>query len=147
MCAPAGRRDRGRIHRTPDEGDRSWDQPRHRPTSGDALPRSGRRCWSRRCGRSTSPRWRRWHPSAIDGCVVEELPGKAGLHVDGGGEVPVPFVFATLDEAWTAHTSAGPLQKVIDIAGAPAVRAVMDAVLEADRKPDGTLRQDNVMRY
>ena len=28
-----------------------------------------------------------------------------------------------------------------------AVREVMESVLEADRKPDGVLRQDNVMRY
>jgi SAM-dependent methyltransferase len=79
--------------------------------------------------------------------VLEELLSKAGLHVTGGDEVPVSFVFADLDDAWAAHTSAGPLQKVIDIAGAAAVREVMDAVLEADRKPDGALRQDNVMRY
>jgi SAM-dependent methyltransferase len=79
--------------------------------------------------------------------VVEELLAKAGLHVDGGGEVPVPFVFADPDAAWRGHTSAGPLQRVIDIAGAGAVRQVMDAVVEADRKPDGELRQDNVMRY
>jgi SAM-dependent methyltransferase len=79
--------------------------------------------------------------------VVEELLAKAGLHVVGGDEVPVPFVFADTDAAWRGHTSAGPLQKVIDIAGAEAVRQVMDAVLEADRKPDGELRQDNVMRY
>jgi SAM-dependent methyltransferase len=79
--------------------------------------------------------------------VVEELLAKAGLHVEGGGEVPVPFVFADLDAAWRGHTSAGPLQKVIDIAGTGAVRQVMDAVLEADRKPDGDLRQDNVMRF
>ena len=54
--------------------------------------------------------------------------------------------FADLDEAWTAHTSAGPLQKVLDLAGPEAVREVIDAVLTADRKPDGALRQDNVMR-
>jgi SAM-dependent methyltransferase len=68
--------------------------------------------------------------------VVEGLLEKAGLTVYGGAEV-----------AWTAHTSAGPLQKVIDMAGAEQVRAVIDAVLEADRKPDGALRQDNVFRY
>jgi hypothetical protein len=39
------------------------------------------------------------------------------------------------------------LQKVIDVAGAAEVRAVMDAVLEADRKADGSYRQDNVFRY
>jgi hypothetical protein len=41
----------------------------------------------------------------------------------------------------------GPLQKVIEIAGPDAVRQVMRDVLEADRKPDGELRQDNVFRY
>lgn len=82
-----------------------------------------------------------------DAGVVEELLTKAGLHVVGGAEVPVSFTFAGLDAAWTAHTSAGPLQKVIEVAGAQAVRDVLDAVLEADRKPDGALRQDNVMRY
>jgi hypothetical protein len=52
-----------------------------------------------------------------------------------------------MDEAWQAHTSAGPLQKVIDAAGEDAVRRVVESVLEADRKPDGILRQDNVMCY
>jgi SAM-dependent methyltransferase len=79
--------------------------------------------------------------------VLESLMEKAGLTVVAGEEVACPFTFRDLDHAWTAHTSAGPLQKVIDIAGADAVRRVMDAVLEADRKPDGALRQDNVFRY
>jgi SAM-dependent methyltransferase len=79
--------------------------------------------------------------------VVEELLGKASLRVTGGSEVPIPITFAALDEAWLAHSSAGPLQKVIEVAGEDAVRRVMDAVLTADRKPDGAYRQDNVMRY
>jgi SAM-dependent methyltransferase len=82
-----------------------------------------------------------------DAGVVEELLTKAGLEVVAGGEVPVSFTFTDLDAAWRAHTSAGPLQKVIEVAGAEAVRTVLDAVLEADRKPDGALRQDNVFRY
>jgi hypothetical protein len=36
---------------------------------------------------------------------------------------------------------------VINIARAGAVRTVMDDVLEADRKPDGQLRQDKLLRY
>jgi SAM-dependent methyltransferase len=79
--------------------------------------------------------------------VVEELLVKAGLQPQGGAEVPTSFLFGDLDQAWTAHTSSGPLQKVIDSAGADAVRATMDAVLEADRKPDGSLRQDNIFRF
>ena len=45
------------------------------------------------------------------------------------------------------HTSAGPVQKVIQAAGEDAVRRVLDAVLTADRRPDGAFRQDNVTRY
>jgi SAM-dependent methyltransferase len=82
-----------------------------------------------------------------DAGVVEELLEKAGLRVTAGGEATCSFTFADLDEAWRDHTAAGPLQKVIDAAGADAVRAAIDAVLEADRKPDGSYRQDNVFRY
>jgi len=78
--------------------------------------------------------------------VVEELLTKAGLDVVDGGEVAIPIAFDDLDDAWRAHSSAGPLQKVIDMVGPEKVRAVIEAVLEADRKPDGQLRQDNVMR-
>jgi hypothetical protein len=42
--------------------------------------------------------------------------------VQGGAEVPIPIEFANMDDAWTAHTSAGPLQKVIDIAEPGAMR-------------------------
>jgi SAM-dependent methyltransferase len=79
--------------------------------------------------------------------VVEDLLVKAGLTVQGGAEVPFPIAFATLYDAWRAHISAGPLQKVISVAGADDVRRVLDAVLTADRKPDGSFRQDNVLRY
>ena len=79
--------------------------------------------------------------------VVEGLLEKAGLRVTGGAEVPCAMTFRDIDHAMTSHTSAGPLQKVIDAAGEDAVRHVIAAVLEADRKPDGALRQDNVFRY
>jgi SAM-dependent methyltransferase len=87
-------------------------------------------------------------PLAVsDPGVVENLLEKAGLTLAGGGEALASFGYADHDEAWTAHISAGPLQKVIEIAGRDAVRQVMHDVLEADRKPDGQLRQDNVFRY
>jgi SAM-dependent methyltransferase len=79
--------------------------------------------------------------------VVEGLLAKAGLEVQAGAEVAIPIQFTDHEHAWTDHTAAGPLQKVIDLAGADAVRRVLHDVLEADRKPDGALRQDNVMRY
>ena len=82
-----------------------------------------------------------------DSGVVEGLLEMAGLMVDGGAETAVAFEYPDLDTAWTAHISAGPLQKVIETVGADPVRTVLTEVLEADRKPDGALRQDNVMRY
>jgi SAM-dependent methyltransferase len=82
-----------------------------------------------------------------DAGVVEGLLEKAGLRVVDGAEVLVGFAFRDVDHAWTAHSSAGPLQKVIDTVGPDAVREVMSAVLESDRKPDGELRQDNLFRY
>jgi len=87
-------------------------------------------------------------PLAVsDPGMVENLLEKAGLVVTSGGETPVSFCYADHEEAWTAHISAGPLRKVIEMAGPDAVRQVMRDVLEADRKPDGQLRQDNVFRY
>jgi SAM-dependent methyltransferase len=79
--------------------------------------------------------------------VVEDLLQNAGLKPTGGDEVPFPIRFADLDEAWIAHSSAGPLQKLIEMVGTDKVRAVVEDVLEADRKPDNELRQDNVLRY
>ena len=80
------------------------------------------------------------------GCV-EALLEAAHLTISGGGEVSCPLTFRDIDHAWEAHTSAGPLQKVIDMVGPEKVRDTLTSVLEADRKPDGQLRQDNVFRY
>ena len=79
--------------------------------------------------------------------VVEELMIKAGLRVVADDEVDCPFTFDSLDQAWHDNTAAGPLQKVIDAVGPQPVRAVVDEVLTADRKPDGSYRQDNVFRF
>jgi hypothetical protein len=84
-------------------------------------------------------------PLAVsDPGVVEGLLDKADLTAAGGGEATVSLSYVGHDQAWT---SAGSLQKVIDAAGPDAVRQVLHDVLEADRKPDGQLRQDNVFRY
>lgn len=87
-------------------------------------------------------------PLAIsDAGVVEALLEGAGLRVSGGAEVPLILEFEDIDQAWVRHSAAGPLQKVIDVAGENTVRVALTEVLETDRKPDGALRQDNVMRY
>lgn len=80
------------------------------------------------------------------GCV-EALLEAAHLTLAGRGEVSCPFVFRDIDHAWTSHSSAGPIQKVVDAVGAEKVRDTIASVLEADRKPDGQLRQENTFRY
>ena len=79
--------------------------------------------------------------------VVEDLLTKAGLTIQGGDEVDFVVELDNHEQAWRDHTAAGPLQRVIELAGEDAVRTVLHDVLEADRKPDGRLRQANVMRY
>ena len=46
--------------------------------------------------------------------IALSLLEKAGLTVTGGEEVPASFSYAGHEQAWTAHVSAGPLQKVIE---------------------------------
>lgn len=82
-----------------------------------------------------------------DAGVVEALLTDAGLTVNGGAEVPLILEFDDISQAWIRHSAAGPLQKMIELAGEDTVRDVLTEVLETDRKPDGALRQDNVMRY
>ncbi len=78
---------------------------------------------------------------------LEALLEAADLTISGGGAVSCPLRFRDMDHAWAAHSSAGPLQKVIDAVGAEKVRDTLASVLEADRKPDGELRQENTFRY
>jgi SAM-dependent methyltransferase len=80
------------------------------------------------------------------GCV-EALLEATGLTVSDEGEALCPFRFRDMEHAWVAHSSAGPLRKCIDAVGVDKVRDTLTNVLEADRKADGELRQDNVFRY
>jgi SAM-dependent methyltransferase len=86
-------------------------------------------------------------PPISDPGVVEGLLEAAGLNVLGGSEVPLSFAYQDHDHAWDAWRAVGPIQRVIAVTGADAVRQMLHDVVEADRKPDGQLRQDNVFRY
>jgi SAM-dependent methyltransferase len=79
--------------------------------------------------------------------VVESLLSRVGATIIDSGETICSFVFPDTEAAFQAHRSAGPVQKVIDLAGEQAVRRTITDVVEADRKPDGQLRQDNVFRF
>lgn len=45
------------------------------------------------------------------------------------------------------HAPRSPFQKIIDAVGLEKVSDTVASVLEADRKPDGELRQDNTFRF
>jgi SAM-dependent methyltransferase len=79
--------------------------------------------------------------------VVEGLLTAAGLEPSVAGEAGCPFIFPDLEAGWRGQCSAGPLQRVIQLAGAEAVREVFDEVHARYRQPDGSYRQENVFRY
>ena len=79
--------------------------------------------------------------------VVEGLLTAAGLEPCAAGEAECPFIFRDLDAGWRGQCSAGPLQRVIQLVGAAAVREVFDEVHARYRQPDGSYRQENVFRY
>src|SRR5438034_11379848 len=76
--------------------------------------------------------------------LVEDLLSAAGLQLAGGGEASCPFRYPDLGTAWRGLSAAGPVQRVIQLAGVEATRAVCDEVHSQYRQPDGTIRQDNV---
>jgi len=79
--------------------------------------------------------------------VIEELLSAAGLELASGGEASCPFRYPDLATAWRGLSSTGPVQRVIQLAGVEATRAVCDEAHGQYRLPDGTIRQDNVFRY
>jgi SAM-dependent methyltransferase len=91
--------------------------------------------------------------------VVEELLAHAGLVQAGSrtagsrtagsrtGEVSCPFVYPDLATAWRGQASIGPFRRAIEIAGEDVVRDTFVEVLRRYRQPDGSYRQENVLRY
>ena len=79
--------------------------------------------------------------------VVENLLLDAGAHHVRSIEAQCPFTFPDVETAWLAWASAGPLIRVIRVAGEAAVRRMVEEALLADRKPEGALRQDNAFRF
>jgi SAM-dependent methyltransferase len=87
-------------------------------------------------------------PLAVsDPGVVEKLLLNAGVHDVRSIEAQCPFAFPDMETAWLGWASAGPLIRVIRLAGEAAVRRVVEEALLADRKPDGALREDNAFRF
>lgn len=79
--------------------------------------------------------------------VVETLLSDAGVRDVHFVEAQCPFIFPDIETAWHAWSAAGPIARVMRVAGEAAVRKVIEESILADRKPDGALRQDNAFRF
>ena len=69
--------------------------------------------------------------------ALEALATEAGLQPGDVAEVPCPWTFPDLDSALRAMLAAGPAIKVIQTAGAAAVRTAVAASIERFRQPSG----------
>lgn len=82
-----------------------------------------------------------------DDGVLERRLIDAGLHPMAWGEAECPFAYRDLETAWRANLSAGPLVRVIGVAGEGAVKEVFRKCWEPCVQPDGTVVQKNVFRW
>lgn len=88
------------------------------------------------------------HPGALSepGALAAVLKG-AGLRVAEEGEVACPFVFPSTEVSWRGNASAGINQAAIAHSGEEAVRAVYAGADQAHRRPDGSIRYENVFLW
>ncbi len=78
---------------------------------------------------------------------LEALVEQADLEPQRADEVAVGFVFASLDDAVSAHLAAGPGRRAIDHSGREATADAIRASLESSVQPDGTSVHRNAFRY
>ena len=81
-------------------------------------------------------------PGALAG-VLE----RAGLRVIDHGEVACPFVFPSAEISWRANASAGVNQLAIAQSGEAAVRTALAEADRGHRRPDGSIRYENVFLW
>jgi len=73
--------------------------------------------------------------------------------VDGGltpvnwGEALTPFEYPDMEICWAAMASAGPLIRVVEVAGEDSVRKGVDEVFAPSVRSDGSVRHENVFRW
>lgn len=78
---------------------------------------------------------------------LEQLLDTAGLLPESAGEVDVTFHFASIDDAVSAHLSAGPARRAVEYAGLAATADALRTALEPSVRPDGSSVQHNAFRY
>lgn len=78
---------------------------------------------------------------------LEELAVAAGLRPDGSGRVACPFGYPDMDSALRGLLSTGLFDDAVDATDQRQVEKELTEALHAYRRPDGTVRMENVFRY
>lgn len=78
---------------------------------------------------------------------LEDLAGAAGLRPDGSGRVPCPFGYQDLASAVRGLLSTGLFDPAAAATDRQQVEKEIAEALHPYRRPDGTVRMDNVFRY
>jgi hypothetical protein len=79
--------------------------------------------------------------------ALEQLVESAGLTPITAGEVPTPYEYPDVDTAVRAQSSSGPAVRAVQHAGEDAVTRALRKAMESYRRPDGSVRLNNVFRY
>ena len=128
-------------------------RPIHLATMEALGPLSGLSLLDAGCGTGLALRL-----AAERGARVSGLDASAALLDMVRGQLPdadlrvgdieeLPYDDATFDVVTAFNSMAGPLQRVIQLAGEQVVREAFDEVHARYRLPDGSYRQENVFRY
>jgi SAM-dependent methyltransferase len=78
---------------------------------------------------------------------LERLLADVGLTPVAAGEVPLAWVYRTVDEAVRAVLASGGGAMAIEAAGEPAARAALEQAVVPFLQADGSIRMNNVFRY
>lgn len=78
---------------------------------------------------------------------LEELARRAGLGTDGSGRVACPFAYPEMDSAVRGLVSTGLFDAAMAATDRIQVEKELTEALHPYRRPDGSVRMDNVFRY
>lgn len=78
---------------------------------------------------------------------LEDLVREAGLEPDGSGRVSCPFGYPDMDSAVRGLVSTGLFDAAVAATDLAQVEKEVTEALHAFRRPDGTIRMENVFRY
>jgi SAM-dependent methyltransferase len=78
---------------------------------------------------------------------LEALMVECGLRPIAWGEARAPFTYDSLEDAWRAQASAGPVVRVVQAVGEERARQTVIDSFRDGLQPDGSVRHENVFRW